>query len=108
MKYVGRPRSASAGCHRRKSARIYSRTYFAARRDVQETRRASRYEKGAGDLLLTIREMSRLCPVSLRIYIVQPGLSKAQVSREQLELLSVTETYLMETYRLPFAVIASA
>jgi len=42
-----------------------------------------------------------LCP------IVQPGLSKAQVSREQLELLSVTETYLMETYRLPFGVIAS-
>ena len=46
--------------------------------------------------------MSRLCPVSLKIYIVQPGLSKAQASPEQLELLSVTETYLMETYRLPF------
>lgn len=52
--------------------------------------------------------MSRLCPVTLKIYIVQPGLSKAQASAEQLELLSVTETYLMETYRLPFGVIASA
>lgn len=36
-----------------------------------------------------------------KIFIVQPGLSKAQASTEQLELLSVTETYLMETYRLP-------
>lgn len=43
--------------------------------------------------------MFRLCPVTLKIYIVQPGLSKAQASAEQLELLSVTETYLMEPYR---------
>ena len=74
----------------------------------QEAEGASRYEKGDGELLLTIREMSRLCPVSLKINIVQPGLSKAQATREQLELLSVTETYLMETYRLPFGVIANA
>jgi superfamily II DNA or RNA helicase len=74
----------------------------------QEAEGVSRYERGDGELLLTIREMSRLCPVALKIYIVQPGLSKGQASPEQLELLSVTETYLMETYRLPFAVIASA
>ena len=73
----------------------------------QEAEGASRYEKGDGELLLTIREMSRLCPVSLKIYIVQPGLSKTQATREQLELLSVTDTYLMETYRLPFGVIAN-
>jgi hypothetical protein len=52
--------------------------------------------------------MSRLCPVSLKIYIVQTGLSKTQVTREHLELLSVTDTYLMETYRLLFAVIVNA
>jgi hypothetical protein len=74
----------------------------------QEAEVASRYEKGDNDLLLTIREISRLCPVSLKIFIVQPGLSKAHATREQLELLSVSETYLMETYRLPFGVIASA
>ena len=73
----------------------------------EEAEGASRYEKGDNELLLTIREMSRLCPVSLKVYIVQPGLSKAQMTREQLELLSVTETYLMETYRLPFGVIAN-
>jgi hypothetical protein len=73
----------------------------------QEAGTASRYEKGDGELLLTIREMSGLCPVSLKIHLVQPGLSKAQASGEQLELLSITETYLMETYRLPFGVTAS-
>jgi hypothetical protein len=74
----------------------------------QEAGRTTRYESGDGELLLTIREMSRLCPVSLRVHVVQPGLSKAQATRDQLELLSVTENYLMETYRLPFGVIASA
>ncbi len=73
----------------------------------QDVGAASRYERGDRELLLTIREISRLYPLTLKVFIVQPGLSKAQVSREQLELLSVTETYLMETYRLPFAVIAS-
>jgi hypothetical protein len=38
----------------------------------------------------------------LKTYIVQPGLSKAQATREQLELLSVTDTYLMETDRMLF------
>jgi hypothetical protein len=74
----------------------------------QEAKGVSRFEKGDGELLLTIREMSRLLPVSLKIYIVQPGLSKAQATHEQLEMLSVTNTYLMETYRLPFGVIANA
>jgi hypothetical protein len=45
--------------------------------------------------------------VSLNIYIVQPGLSKAKVTNDQLELLSVTENYLLETYKLPFGVIAN-
>jgi superfamily II DNA or RNA helicase len=67
----------------------------------------SRYELGDGELLQTIREMSHVCPVSLKINIVQPGVSKAKVSREQLELMSVTENYLMETYQLGFGVIAS-
>ena len=67
----------------------------------------SRYELGDGELLQTIREISHVCPVSLKISIVQPGVSKAQVSREQLELMSVTENYLMETYQLEFGVIAS-
>jgi hypothetical protein len=73
----------------------------------QDREGPSRYERGDGELLLTIREMSRLCPVTLKIFIVQPGLSKTNATREQLELLSVTDTYLLETYRLHFGVISS-
>jgi hypothetical protein len=73
----------------------------------QETGASSRYEVGDGELLQTIREMSRLCPVSLKIYIVQPGLSKANATRDQLELMSVTENHLMETFQISFGVIAS-
>jgi superfamily II DNA or RNA helicase len=74
----------------------------------QEAGALSRYEIGDGELLLTIREMSHLCPVSLKIYIVQPGVSKAAATRDQLELMSATENHLMETFQLGFGVIASA
>ena len=67
----------------------------------------SRYEVGDGEMLQTIREMSRICPVNLKIFIVQPGVSKQDVSQEQLLLIGVTENYLLETYQLPFDVIAS-
>lgn len=67
----------------------------------------TRYQKGDRDELYKIKEMSRILPVELKVFIVQPGLSKAQVSIDQQELLSVTENHLMETYLLPFGVIAS-
>jgi hypothetical protein len=51
--------------------------------------------------------MARMRPINVRVFIVQPGLSKAKASRDQLELLSVTDNHLMETYQLPFGVIAS-
>ena len=72
-----------------------------------ESSGASRYEVGDGDVLQTIREMSYLCPVNLKIFIVQPGVSKRDVSPEQLLLMGVTENYLSDTYQLPFGVIAS-
>lgn len=52
--------------------------------------------------------MSRTNPVTVQVFIVQPGVSKAKASRQQLELLSVTENHLMETYQLPFVAIVSA
>jgi hypothetical protein len=73
----------------------------------QDGSTSSRYEVGDGDLLQTIREMSRLCPVSLTIYIVQPGVSKINATQDQLRLMSVTENYLMETFQLSFGVITS-
>jgi hypothetical protein len=68
----------------------------------------SRIEVGNCEQLLTLRDMSQLLPVNFKFYIVQPGLSKANASPEQLLLLSVTENYLSETYQLGFGVIASA
>ena len=73
----------------------------------QEAGSSTRYELGDGDLLHTIREMSHLTPILLKIFIVQPGVSKASATRSQLELLSVTENYLMETYQIGFGVIGS-
>lgn len=68
---------------------------------------SSRFEKGDENALLSIEQMSYMKRVSTSVYIVQPGLSKSKASEEQLALLSVTENYLMQTYKLPFTVIAS-
>jgi len=67
----------------------------------------SRFEVGDWELLQTIGEMSQLSKVQLSIYIVQPGVSKAEASRDQRLLLAVTETYLLETRQVPFGVITS-
>lgn len=67
----------------------------------------SRFEKGNIDTLVRLLEMSRKMKVEFKIFIVQPGLSHASATKSQLELLSVTENYLMETYMIPFGVIAS-
>jgi len=67
----------------------------------------TRFEKGDQETLIRLREIARLCSLVMRIFIVQPGVSKEQASVEQLELLSVTDNYLLETYKLSFGVIAS-
>jgi hypothetical protein len=67
----------------------------------------TRFERGDRECLVQLKETSRIMQVNLKIFIVQPGLSKALASRAQLELLAVTENYLRETYQLPFGVIAS-
>jgi superfamily II DNA or RNA helicase len=67
----------------------------------------SRFELGTIEDLIMIREISRRLRTKFKIFIVQPGLSKLNASNDQLRLLSVTENYLMETYMIPFGVIAS-
>lgn len=68
----------------------------------------TRYERGDEAMLLAIREISHIWPVSLRIVMIQPGVSQADASVEQLTLISVTENYLRETYNLALEVITSA
>jgi hypothetical protein len=75
--------------------------------DRQDAGLATRFEVGDRELLLTIREMSHLCPVTLKIYIVQPGVSKANASNDQLLLMSVTENHLLEMRQILFGVISS-
>ena len=69
---------------------------------------ATRYEVGTEETLLRIREKADIQPIKLRIFIVQPGLSKKAATQQQLELLAVTENYLLETFAVPFGVISSA
>ena len=68
----------------------------------------TRYEKGCKEDLLRIREKVECQRMQLRVCIVQPGLSATQASSEQLELLSVTENYLIETFVVTLRVIGSA
>lgn len=67
----------------------------------------TRYEVGTERELLRIREKVDVQPVRLRVFIVQPGLSIAEVSKEQLELLAVTENYLKETFAVPLEIVGS-
>lgn len=57
--------------------------------------------------MLRVREEADQQRVLLRVYIVQPGVSKGELTREQLELLAVAEYYLMETFNVPFGVVLS-
>jgi superfamily II DNA or RNA helicase len=68
----------------------------------------TRFEVGKRDDLIRIREKSRQMRVNLSVSIVQPGVSRRQASQSQLELLAVTENYLLETFKVPFRVIASS
>lgn len=66
--------------------------------------RPTRFEVGSKDRLAQIRDLSRICAVTLRIYIVQPGLSKTGAADHQLALLGVTDRFLSETYQTPLKV----
>jgi superfamily II DNA or RNA helicase len=83
-------------------------THLLSRNDQRVQRGApARFERGDEDLLLQIREMSRRSDVKLKVYVVQPGLSKALASNGQLMLLAVTERFLSDTYEIPFSVMCS-
>ena len=68
---------------------------------------ATRFEVGDNDILQILAVKAKTFPTKINIHVVQPGLSKSQASREQLELLSVTENHLLETFNLPFYIIGS-
>ncbi|SEP70843.1 hypothetical protein SAMN04488038_101250 [Solimonas aquatica] len=55
-----------------------------------------------------MREISKQCPMTPHVVVVQPGLQKDRDSDAQLLLLGVAQNYLHETYQASFGVIASA
>ncbi len=69
--------------------------------------RPSRFEVGTNERLVEIREISRTCAVTLRVFIVQPGLSSDAAAEHQLALLGVTEKFLTETFQVPLYVYCS-
>lgn len=71
-------------------------------------RRPTRFDRGDNRTLARLRDRSRYEEVSIRVHIVQPGLSSAQASVAQLELLGVTERYLSDTYGVLLNVICSS
>ena len=58
--------------------------------------------------LYRLQERARMLRPRLTIVLAQPGLSKAQVSDSQLELLASTEVYLHETYLAALSVLANS
>lgn len=72
--------------------------------DRVESGRSTRFEIGSKERLAQVRDLSRTCAITMRVYLVQPGLSKAGAAEHQLALLGVTERFLLETYQVPFVV----
>lgn len=67
----------------------------------------TRFERGDLRVLSTVARSLQSSRLSLKIYVVQPGVLNADVSPAQLELLGVTELYLRETYDCAFEFIGS-
>jgi len=70
--------------------------------------RPSRLEVGKDSDLIRFQSLSKRLPLRISVIAVQPGVSKAAVSDQQLTLLSVVERYLQETYMLDFELWCSA
>ena len=77
------------------------------REGMRATSGPSRLQHGSQADLLRLQAMSRVVHVSLSIFIVQPGLARTEATLDQLQLLAVTENYLMDTYEIPLTVIGS-
>jgi hypothetical protein len=76
--------------------------------DRQRKGQASRYEKGNSHVLHGLINQWRELRPEFSVTIVQPGYSRAKADRAHLELLAATESFLMETWRIPLRIMMSA
>jgi superfamily II DNA or RNA helicase len=69
--------------------------------------KSSRFERGSrtdiNRLSLAVRQLS----FEYEVFVVQPGLAKAEITPASLDVLGATELFLKETYSMPLRVIAS-
>jgi hypothetical protein len=65
----------------------------------------SRFERGDFKQLVGIRGEARALVPEFRIFVVQPGISKASITDDQRELLATTELYLHETRSIKLVVV---
>lgn len=73
---------------------------------VQAGRRSG-FEKGDAAALYALLDQVALLRPVLEVTVVQPGLSKAQLSEAQSELLGATDLYLHETATASFRILSS-
>ncbi|VVD99909.1 DNA helicase [Pandoraea communis] len=77
-------------------------------REVKRQRTGgTRFERGNLQMLSTVARSLMSHRLVLKVVVVQPGVSNADISVSQLELLGVTELYLRETYDCDFEFIGS-
>jgi superfamily II DNA or RNA helicase len=80
-----------------------------ARRDALWVARGlTRFEKGDQAALAEIGRRQRFLIPEFEIFVVQPGLSKAELTDSQRSVLGATALYLSETFSVGLRVIASA
>jgi hypothetical protein len=73
----------------------------------QQKYNKSRFEKGDLDKINMMAQRARYLEPAFKVFIVQPGITKSNVTNDQLDLLAATELYLQETYAVDLEVIAS-
>jgi hypothetical protein len=80
------------------------------RREADRLRRGSvsRFEHGSLTTLIGLIGQWREMRPQFSVTIVQPGYSRAKAAKAHLELFAATESYLMETWRIPLTILASA
>lgn len=69
--------------------------------------KSSRFERGTMSLLIGLINQSREMHAQFSVTIVQPGYSRAKAAKAHLELFAATESFLMETWRMPMKILAS-
>lgn len=83
-------------------------THMIARETRYKRNRDTRFVRGSLHGLATLRKSSRRKFVEYRVGIVQPGLSAAAVSDDQLSILGATNSFVQIVTDRPLAVIVSA